>query len=136
MKAHLTFSLTALTVELTEIYSQTSPGPLDDSIERVRRKLSEALEVVIQNAQTNLSSVDGIYVSSSPIEFVQFVNQVRAAILLPATEHVSVFELISSAVESLNTIDVGMFEMVSSILIEQMLSYDSSPRGEVIDASR
>jgi hypothetical protein len=46
MKAHLTFSLTALTVELTEIYSQTSPGPLDDSIERVRRKLSEALEVV------------------------------------------------------------------------------------------
>jgi hypothetical protein len=128
MKAHLYFSLDALTVELEEAYSERAADLLPDSLESARAKLSDALEVVINKAQAALSLPDAIYVCSSPIDFARFPNYVRVAVLLPATEHVSVFGLIASAVESLNTMDVGMREIASSILIEQMLSYESTPR--------
>jgi hypothetical protein len=128
MKAHFLFTHAGLTVELEQGYSERVAEPLPDSLESVRAKLTDALEVVIRKAQTSLSTPDAIYLCSSPVDFARFPGYVRAAVLMPATEHVSIYKLIASAIESLNTMDVGMRERAGSILIEQMLSYESTPR--------
>jgi hypothetical protein len=128
MKAHLLFTLDALTVELEETYSERAPDLLPESLESVRERLSDALELVISKAQASLSTPEAVYLCSSPLDFARFPDYLRVAVLLPATEHVSVFGLICSAIESLNTMDIGMREIASSILIEQMLSYESTPR--------